>query len=494
MHRSTSLKAALLISAVAVAVAPARAEVSLLAIGTLGGTSDLSGLTGTLENGVPANILGGLGSGIAYAGGDTFLAVPDRGPNAVEYNDAVDNTASYINRFQTLKLNLTANPGGTLPFTLTPTLTKTTLLYSSTPLTYGTGAGLGVGPGAPAQNTPDKFYFTGRSDNFGDGGSSVQTNARFDPESVRVSNDGKSVFISDEYGPYVRQFDRATGQLIKSFTLPSNLYVANQSPQGAVETGGNATGRTDNKGMEGLALTPDGKTLVGIMQAPLIQDSGKKDPANKTVRIVTIDVASGNTKEYAYNLTSGSGVSDIVALNDHQFLVDERDGHGRADGSDAVAKQLFVIDTDGATDVADLSGEALKDAAIPKSGPFLDIVAALGAAGIPPAEVPAKIEGLAFGQDVTVNGQIEHTLYVSNDNDFLSQVPLADGTLVDNPNQFFVFGFTDADLAKFGVDQFVPQEVAAVPEPATWAMTILGFLGLGLIAARRKGAAAFRLS
>ena len=273
------------------------------------------------------------------------------------------------------------------------------MLYSSTPLTYGTGVGLGVGPGAPAQNTPDKFYFTGRSDNFGPGGSSVTTNARFDPESVRVSNDGKTVFISDEYGPYVREFNRATGQLIKTFTLPGNLSVASQSPQGAVETGANTSGRTNNKGMEGLAITPDGKTLVGIMQAPLIQDSRHSDPANKTVRIVTIDIASGDTKEYAYNLTSGSGVSDIVALNDHQFLVDERDGHGRADGSDSVAKQLFIIDTNGATDLTDLSEAALKDAAIPKSGPFLDIVAALGAAGIPPSEVPAKIEGLAFGPD-----------------------------------------------------------------------------------------------
>ena len=29
-----------------------------------------------------------------------------------------------------------------------------------------------------------------------------------------------------------------------------------------------------NKGMEGLAITPDGKTLVGAMQSPLIQDGG----------------------------------------------------------------------------------------------------------------------------------------------------------------------------------------------------------------------------
>ncbi len=265
MLRSTTFKAALLLSVVA--VVPARADVSLLAIGTLPGTTDLSGLTGLLENGVPDNILGGLGSGIAYAGGDTFLALPDRGPNAVSFNSAIDDTVSYINRFQTISMNLTPNPGGTLPFTLTPTLTKTTLLYSPTPLTYGTGAGLGVGPGAPAQNTPDKFYFTGRSDNFGPGGSSVTTNARLDPESIRVSNDGKDVFISDEYGPYVREFDRATGQLIKTFTLPANLSVAIQSSQGAVEKSANTSGRTANQGMEGLALTPDGKTLVGTIQS-----------------------------------------------------------------------------------------------------------------------------------------------------------------------------------------------------------------------------------
>jgi hypothetical protein len=116
--RFSSLKTALLLSVVV--VAPARADVSLLAIGTLPGTTDLSGLTNTLENGVPANILGGLGSGIAYAGGDTFLAVPDRGPNAVPFDSKIDDTASYINRFQTLQLNLTANPGGALPLTQRP--------------------------------------------------------------------------------------------------------------------------------------------------------------------------------------------------------------------------------------------------------------------------------------------------------------------------------------------------------------------------------------
>ena len=62
------------------------------------------------------NILGGLGSGLAYAGRNTFLALPDRGPNATSYNAKVDNTVSYINRFQTVSMALTPAQGGKLPY------------------------------------------------------------------------------------------------------------------------------------------------------------------------------------------------------------------------------------------------------------------------------------------------------------------------------------------------------------------------------------------
>ena len=71
------------------------------------------------------------------------------------------------------------------------------------------------------------------------------------------------------------------------------------------------------------------------------------------------------------------------------------------------------------------------------------------------AQVPAKIEGLAFVPDVHVTGSTVHTLCVANDNDFLSTVADPTGSQVDNPNQFFVFSFADADLAG---SAYVPQQ------------------------------------
>lgn len=443
----------------------------LLATGTLSGFGrDLSTQTaGALENGVAGNLLGGLGSGLAWAGGSTFIATPDRGPNATAYNPAVDDTTSYIARFQTLQLGLTANTSGTgLAFLMTPTLTATTLLSSATALTYGSGAGLNLGNGAPALNGINGTnYFTGRSDNFDPTKPSTNpNNARLDPEAVRVSADGKSVFVSDEYGPYVYQFDRATGQRIKSFALPANLAISNLNAQGALEISGNTTGRVTNKGMEGLAITPDGKTLVGIMQAALEQD------AAGSLRIVTIDIATGATHEYAYKLTTGSGVSEIVALNNHQFLVDERDGKGLGDGSSAAIKQIFKIDLSGATDVTTLSGD-LTTYAVSKTL-VIDVVAQLKANGVTVKNIPAKLEGLAFGEDVLLNGILQHTLYITNDNDFVPGIA--------GDNRVFVFGITDAELGSVGAN-FVQQ---SIPEPGSLLLMLGGIGIIGGLGLRRR--------
>jgi hypothetical protein len=433
-----------------------------LAIGQLdqtraGNNVDLSGLHYMLENGAPANQLGGFGSAIAYASGNTFLVLPDRGPNAITFNDAVDQTASYINRFHTVTLELKPSaPGNALPFSLTPEMTKTTLLWSFTPLVYGSGAGLNVPPGAPPINNFFQHYFTGRSDNFDPNRNSGDPNdARFDTEGMRVSNDGLRVYISDEYGPYIYEFDRLTGVRLRSFAAPQDFFVTKLSPVGNDEISENVVGRTANKGMEGLAITPDGRTLVGIMQNALIQDANQGGNAANLLRILTFDIATGRVlHQYAYLLTTGTGVSEINALNEHEFIVDERDGKGRADQNNAKVKQLFKIDLDGATDVTGMDGLTAATHAVNKTL-FLDIVSVLTANGVSAGNIPAKIEGEAWGPDVKYNGQTLHTLWVTNDNDFLIETTDASGNPQLNPNQFFVFGFTDAQL---GGSKLVPQQ------------------------------------
>lgn len=442
---------------VACALASTTAQaVDLIAIGTLPGDSiDHSGQSALLENGVRGDLLGGVGSGLAWAGGSTFLALPDRGPNAVAWNATVDNTTSYIPRFHTLHLHLKrqADAATGLPFTLQPVLAQTTLLHSREPLHYG---GVVAGYGAtPASNTRGRFYFSGRSDNFdASTSSSDPLDARLDTEGIRLSRDGKSVFISDEYGPYLYQFDRRTGERLRVFTLPAILAVSHKSPMGSKEISGNTTGRVANKGMEGLAISPDGKTLFGFMQSPLIQDGGDGGRAN---RIIAVDIKTGATSQYAYDnyladKSKSYNSSELLALNEHELLVLERDGKGLGDDSNADVKRIYKISLQGAADVSGLSGQAaLLQKAVPKSL-FLDIAATLKAHGLTAAQIPAKLEGMAFGEDVVVDGVTQHTLYVGNDNDFLATTPAG----LANPNKWFVFAFTDADL---GGSRFVNQRL-----------------------------------
>lgn len=106
------------------------------------------------------------------------------------------------------------------------------------------------------------------------------------------------------------------------------------------------------------------------------------------------------------------------------------------------ADGIFHIDLAGAQDVTGKSGEAnLAGAAIAKTL-VLDVVAVLTAHGIAAQDIPAKLEGMAFGPDVHAGsrGVRQHTLWIANDNDFLATVVDTHHPAgIDHPNQFFVF-------------------------------------------------------
>ncbi|SHG74272.1 Esterase-like activity of phytase [Jatrophihabitans endophyticus] len=160
----------------------------------------------------------------------------------------------------------------------------------------------------------------------------------YDPEGLVALRDG-TFWVSDEYGPLLTHFDRTGRQLGRlapfDHSLPREL--ANRVP---------------NRGMEGLTVTPDGNTLVGIMQSALQQPDLTKNPKNVApIRIVTVDLTTLRTHEYLYLLddpdSTGTAASEITALSAHEFLVDERDG----DLEPGATKKLYRVDVSRATDV-----------------------------------------------------------------------------------------------------------------------------------------------
>ena len=111
-------------------------------------------------------------------------------------------------------------------------------------------------------------------------------------------------------------------------------------------------------------------------------------------------------------------MSEIVALNDHEFLVDERDGKGLGDGSNAKFKELFKIDMNGAVDVSNMDGRRRHRTPFRSHCSSTSSACSLTTAS-PKDQIPAKIEGVALGADVIYNGTTMHTVWVANDNDFL---------------------------------------------------------------------------
>src|SRR6185436_16140318 len=101
------------------------------------------------------------------------------------------------------------------------------------------------------------------------------------------------------------------------------------------------SGRYNNRGLEGVSLTPSGKRLVSVLQSPLVQDGQNRNPSRNT-RIIVYDVdpasASYNqaVAEYVHVLPLSAAeannrhtpVSEILAVSETRFLILQRDARG----------------------------------------------------------------------------------------------------------------------------------------------------------------------
>ncbi len=451
--------------------------------------TDLSGL----PNGVNTNRFGGFGSDLIYdAPSNSYFGMTDRGPGG--------GTIDFAPRIQQFQVTTDAATGAISNFSLVNTI----IFRQADGITPFSG----LNPLALS-------------------GSVGTLGASFDPEGLVRLNSG-NFLVADEYGPSVYEFT-ASGTFVRAFATPANLIPAGASGTDYVNGRPTITsGRQDNRGFEGLTLSPDGTTAYAILQDPLVNEGAQNDGRRSTnVRMVAFDVATGAaTAQYVYQLEGiaaintrvpgntfsatnqgrSIGVSSIVALPDgHSFLVLERDnrGLGVEDPTSAVpvgTKRIYLIDIAGATDVAGISlanSNALPGGVVPVSKTLmLDIQAALAAAG---TVIPEKFEGLAFGPALANGGR---SLLVVTDNDF-SVTQNATGTQLDVctsgvggtsaqvaldtacpggtaliPNYLFAFALSGTEARALGV--------APVPEPATWLTMLAGFGLLGAFLRRRR--------
>ncbi len=154
-----------------------------------------------------------------------------------------------------------------------------------------------------------------------------------DSEGLVALADG-TFWVSDEYGPHIVHYAADGTEIDRINAFADDTRTSLNLPA-------EFANRRANRGMEGLTVTPDGKTLVGIMQSTMYNPSGSAATNRTLTRIVTVNLDTGAIAQYLYRQDANNlSNSDIVALTATTFLVDERDGGYGGDGT-ATYKNLY---------------------------------------------------------------------------------------------------------------------------------------------------------
>ena len=233
-----------------------------------------------------------------------------------------------------------------------------------------------------------------------------------DPEGIAFDQGRQQLFWSSEgerivkdpnhpllLDPWVRVAG-LDGAFKSQFELPSGLRMSAQD-----------TGPRKNMTLEGLTLTPSGEYLFAGMEDPGYNDGNLPTPdAGALTRITRFDVATGKpTAQYAYPLDpipapngEANGLSDLVALDDENFLVIER-SHGTRN-----VARIYRASIAGAENV--LGRPSLVDA--PATPMAKDLLADLSS--IPEVQNLDNIEGITLGPKLSDGRQ--SVVLVSDDN------------------------------------------------------------------------------
>lgn len=187
-----------------------------------------------------------------------------------------------------------------------------------------------------------------------------------DPESIRVDPHTGLLWWSSE-GKRDVPDDGSQPGLVDPWVrlmLPNGRHLTETGQPATFQMSADEVGPRTNGVFEGLALSTNGRSLVTSMEAPLYQDGPIPTVDNGSVnRLTWYDKYTGKPlRQYAYEVEpvpvpgdGGTGISEILAVDKHRYLVVERtfvEGYGNV-------IRVFEIDVRGATDV--LRDDSLAD-------------------------------------------------------------------------------------------------------------------------------------
>lgn len=170
-----------------------------------------------------------------------------------------------------------------------------------------------------------------------------------DLEGIALTPDGRSVVVSDEVGPAVREYRLADGALQRTAALPP-VFASLRN----------------NLGLEALARDPSGHYWTANEEA-LEVDGPVSSPSQGTlVRLLRFDADLRPTGQWAYRTDPiaggavlsdrGTGLSELAALPDGRLIALER-----SLGSEGLRIRLYELEIGGATEVSRLAALAGAD-------------------------------------------------------------------------------------------------------------------------------------
>jgi len=157
------------------------------------------------------------------------------------------------------------------------------------------------------------------------------TGADVDPESIAI--DGQQhIWVGDEFGPFLIEFDSNGTVLNAAIPLPD--VVSPDSPLLAQ----NKPNINFSAGFEAMSINTSKSKLYSILENAVLDDNEKE------LRFYEFDLITKKyTGYYFYSLENdATNVTDMIAINDHQFLVLER--NSATTFKENAFKKVFIVD------------------------------------------------------------------------------------------------------------------------------------------------------